>query len=107
MLIIFNKIIPNQQLFFPTNGLSLHYKNTDIMNKKQVQQRFLKFYNTLTDEDKRDFRNRVFETCKIEPPSFYSWLSRTSIPKWHIDNIDGLITEFESNTALSDKEAVL
>lgn len=65
------------------------------MNENQVQARFLNFYNKLTVKSKRAFRNRILDACKIEYPSFYSWLTRTSIPRWHLDRVNNVIDEFE------------
>lgn len=79
------------------------------MNEKQVQQRFFSFYNTLELDEKKEFRARILEVCKIEYPSFYSWLKRGKIGRWHIENINQVIDEFENNTAIliDENQAVL
>ena len=42
---------------------------------------FKEHYQNLKNlEEKRSFRNKIREICKIEPTTFYTWLSREKVP---------------------------
>jgi len=42
---------------------------------------FLSYYYSLSLDDKRELRKQIVDACKIEPPTFYSWLQRKEIPE--------------------------
>jgi hypothetical protein len=76
------------------------------MNEKQVQQRFFKFYSSLELEERKAFRDRILEECKVSYPAFYSWLKRANIGRWHIKTINQLIDEFEDSISEQDQDIV-
>ncbi len=42
---------------------------------------FFEHYESLAPEDKQVFRKRIVKACLIEPPTWYSWMQRRSIPR--------------------------
>lgn len=78
------------------------------MNGDRTQDRLFVFYSTLNMREKRLFRDRVLQRCKIQYPSFFSWLSRDSVPPWQVEKINEIINEFEKQgLAFQDDAATL
>lgn len=78
------------------------------MNGDRTQERLFEYYNTLDMSGKRLFRDRVLQRCKIQYPSFFSWLSRDSVPPWQVEKINEIINEFEKQGfAVQDDAATL
>lgn len=70
----------NQYLFC----LYLH-KNYSIANfytnLKHKSMTFKAHYQAIKGiKNKRHFRQRIIEACKIQPASFYTWLRRNTVP---------------------------
>ncbi len=42
---------------------------------------FFEYYESLSGAKRQAFRKRIVKTCFIEPPTWYSWMKRRSIPK--------------------------
>lgn len=85
-------------MLFTNIGLYLHYKINNKMNKKQTEIQIFQIYNNLSVSEKREFRQAVCEVCMIEPPTWYSWQIRKSIPKWHLQRVAGLSEEYSPKT---------
>ncbi|MDY0215004.1 MAG: hypothetical protein RBS24_05815 [Bacilli bacterium] len=78
------------------------------MNEEKTQKRLFEYYNTLDMRGKRLFRDRVLQRCEIQYPSFFSWLSRNTVPPWQRDRVNEIINEFEKQgLAFHDDAATL
>jgi len=42
---------------------------------------FYELYDSLDDEDRTPFRERMIKVCSVELPTWYSWLRRKRIAK--------------------------
>jgi hypothetical protein len=42
---------------------------------------FFKLLETLSYEEKQAIRHRLIKACMIEPPTWYTWMNRKSIPR--------------------------
>jgi hypothetical protein len=42
---------------------------------------FFDHYDSLQKKEKQAFRKKLVKACMIEPPTWYSWIQRKSIPK--------------------------
>lgn len=75
------------------------------MNKKQTTDnetgKFLGIYNSLPTLEKRSLRNAVIQACNIEFPTFYAWMQRGTIPKWHIGKACEIAEDYSPKTEIA------
>ncbi|MGV8094480.1 MAG: hypothetical protein AB2L24_21715 [Mangrovibacterium sp.] len=42
---------------------------------------FFDYYASLPKKQQQAFRKKIIKACMIEPPTWYSWMRRNTIPK--------------------------
>lgn len=57
---------------------------------------FINYYQSIKDrKQKRDIRNLIIESCKIQFSTFYSWMSRKRIPPLAQEKINEVINQLK------------
>jgi hypothetical protein len=54
----------------------------------------IEIYQGITDKKlKQSIRNEIVKVCEIQQTTFYSWINRKIIPKWHIARIVDVLSK--------------
>ena len=65
-----------------------------MQEKEKLTLNFWSYYRKLKQEPQRELRKLILKNTNVEPTTFFSWLYKEKLPKWHTAKVLEAVYEF-------------